>query len=46
MTYHMPSLLWQPLITKTNSSMISKSLSKISSGDHKRTQQENSTRSL
>ena len=28
-------LLWQPLITKTNSSMTSKSLSRISSRDHK-----------
>ena len=34
------SLLWQPLITKTNSNTTSKSLSRISSGDHKRTQQE------
>ena len=33
-------MLWQPLITKTNSSTTSKSLSRISSGDHKRTQQE------
>jgi len=30
-------LLWQLLITKTNSSMTSKSLSRISSEDHKRT---------
>jgi len=33
-------LLWQPVITKTNSSMTSKSLSRISSGNYKRTQQE------
>ena len=32
-------MLWQPLITKTNSSTISKSLIRISSGDYKRTQQ-------
>ena len=32
-------MLWQPLITKTNSSTMSKSLSRISSEDYKRTQQ-------
>ena len=32
-------ILWQPLITKTNSSTMSKSLSRISSGNYKRTQQ-------
>ena len=32
-------MLWQPLITKTNSSTTSKSLSRISSGNHKKTQQ-------
>ena len=36
-------MLWQPLITKTNSSMISKFLSRILSRNHKRTQQEVST---
>ena len=35
-----PYMLWQLLITKTNSSMMSKSLSWISSGNYKRTQQE------
>ena len=30
-------MLWQPLIIKTNSSMTSKSLSRISSGNYKRT---------
>ena len=33
-------VLWQPLITKTNSSITSKSLSRVSSGNHKRTWQE------
>ena len=32
-------MLWQPLITKINSSTTNKSLSRISSGDHKKTQQ-------
>jgi len=35
-----PKLLWQLLITMTNSSITSKSLSRISSRNHKRTQQE------
>ena len=34
------SMLWQPLVTKTNSNTASKSLNRISSGNHKRTQQE------
>ena len=34
------SVLWQLLITKTNNNTMSKSLSKISSQNHKRTQQE------
>jgi len=34
-----PSMLWQPLVTKTNSNTSNKSLSRISSRDHKRTQQ-------
>ena len=33
-------MLWQPLIIKTNSNITSKSLSRISSGNHKRTRQE------
>ena len=33
-------MLWQPLITKTNSSTTSKSLSRISSRNYKKTQQE------
>ena len=33
------SVLWQLLITKTNNNTMSKSLSKISSQNHKRTQQ-------
>jgi len=32
-------VLWQPLVTKTNNNTSNKSLSRISSGDHKRTQQ-------
>ena len=36
----MQRMLWQPLITKTNSSTTSKSLSRISSGDYKKTWQE------
>ena len=36
----MVSMLWQPLVTKTNSNTSDKSLSRISSRDHKRTQQE------
>ena len=32
-------MLWQPLVIKTNSNTSNKSLSRISSGDHKRTQQ-------
>ena len=32
-------VLWQLLITKTNSNTTSKSLNRISSGNHKRTQQ-------
>ena len=32
-------MLWQLLITKTNSNTTSKSLSRISSGDYKRTWQ-------
>ena len=35
-----PKLLWQLLITMTNSSITSKSLSRISSRNYKRTQQE------
>ena len=35
-----PKLFWQQLITMTNSSITSKSLSRISSRNHKRTQQE------
>ena len=38
--YSLHLMLWQPLITKTNSSTMSKSLSRISSGNYKRTQQE------
>ena len=34
------SMLWQPLVTKTNSNTASKSLNRISSGNYKRTQQE------
>jgi len=34
-----PLMLWQPLVTMTNSNTSNKSLSRISSGDHKRTQQ-------
>ena len=34
------SLLWQPLVTKTNNHTSNKSLSRISSRDHKRTWQE------
>ena len=33
-------MLWQPLATKTNNNTSNKSCSRISSGDHKRTQQE------
>ena len=33
-------MLWQPLVTTTNSDTINKSLSRVSSGDYKRTQQE------
>jgi len=33
------SMLWQPLVTTTNSNTNNKSLNKISSGDHKRTRQ-------
>ena len=33
-------LLWQPLNTRSNSNTSNKSLSRISSGDYKRTQQE------
>ena len=40
------AVLWQPLVITTNSNTNSKSLSKISSGDHKRTQQEVSTELL
>ena len=36
-------MLWQPLVTTTNSDTSNKFLSRISSGDHKRTQQEVST---
>ena len=36
-------MLWQPLVTKTNSNISNKSLNRISSGDHKKTQQEVST---
>jgi len=32
-------VLWQPLVTITNSNTSNKSLSRISSGDYKRTQQ-------
>ena len=32
-------MLWQPLVIKTNSNTSNKSLSRISSGDYKRTQQ-------
>ena len=32
-------VLWQPLITKTNSNITSKSLNRILSRNHKRTQQ-------
>jgi len=32
-------LLWQPLVTTTNSNISNKPLSRISSRDHKRTQQ-------
>jgi len=32
-------MLWQPLDTKSNNNTSNKSLSRISSGDHKRTQQ-------
>ena len=32
-------VLWQPLVTTTNSNTSNKSLSRISSGNHKRTQQ-------
>jgi len=32
-------LLWQPLVTKTNSNISNKSFNRISSGNHKRTQQ-------
>ena len=34
-----PLLLWQPLDTKSNSNISNKFLSKISSGDYKRTRQ-------
>ena len=33
-------MLWQPLVTTTNSDTINKSLSRVSSRDYKRTQQE------
>ena len=33
-------MLWQPLVTTTNSDTINKSLSWVSSGDYKRTRQE------
>ena len=33
-------MLWQPLVTTTNSDTINKSLSRVSSGDYKRTRQE------
>ena len=36
----MNPVLWQPLIIKTNNNMISKSISRISSRNYKRTQQE------
>ena len=39
-------LLWQPLVTKTNSNTSNKSLSRISSGNHKRTRQGVSTKLL
>ena len=39
-------LLWQPLVITTNSNTSNKSLSRISSGDHKRTQQGVSARLL
>jgi len=39
-------VLWQLLVTKTNSNTSNKSLNRISSGDHKRTRQEISTRLL
>ena len=39
-------LLWQPLVTMTNNNTNNKSLSRISSGDHKRTQQGVSARLL
>jgi len=42
----MSSVLWQPLVTTTNSNTSNKSLSRISSGDHKRTQQGVSTELL
>ena len=32
-------MLWQPLVTMTNSNTNNKSLSRISSSDHKKTQQ-------
>jgi len=35
----MEDMLWQPLVTMTNSNKSNKSLSRISSGDYKRTQQ-------
>ena len=37
--YIVSLVLWQPLVTKTNSNTSNKSLSRISSGNHKRTQQ-------
>ena len=37
---NMNPVLWQPLIIKTNNSMTSKSISRISSRNYKRTQQE------
>ena len=40
------SLLWQPLVTKTNNHTSNKSLSRISSKNHKRTWQEVSTELL
>ena len=33
------NMLWQPLVTMTNSNTNNKSLSKISSGNYKRTEQ-------
>jgi len=37
--YYRRVMLWQPLVTKTNKNTNNKSLSRISSGDYKRTQQ-------